>query len=39
MNNIYDSIVIGASAAGMSAGIYLKRQKFEFFNFDKRYWW
>jgi thioredoxin-disulfide reductase len=27
MNNLYDSIVIGASAAGMSAGIYLKRQK------------
>jgi thioredoxin-disulfide reductase len=30
MNNLYDSIVIGASAAGMSAGIYLKRQKLNF---------
>jgi alkyl hydroperoxide reductase subunit AhpF len=27
---VYDSIVIGASAAGMSAGIYLKRQKLNF---------
>jgi thioredoxin-disulfide reductase len=30
MNNLYDSIIIGASAAGMSAGIYLKRQKLNF---------
>ncbi len=30
MNNLYDSIVIGASAAGMSAGIYLKRQNLNF---------
>jgi thioredoxin-disulfide reductase len=30
MNNLYDSIVIGASAAGISAGIYLKRQKLNF---------
>jgi thioredoxin-disulfide reductase len=30
MNNIYDSIIIGASAAGMSAGIYLKRQNLNF---------
>jgi thioredoxin-disulfide reductase len=30
MNNLYDSIVIGASAAGMTAGIYLKRQKLNF---------
>jgi len=30
MNNLYDSIVIGASAAGMSAGIYLKRQNLSF---------
>jgi thioredoxin reductase (NADPH) len=30
MNNLYDSIIIGASAAGISAGIYLKRQKLNF---------
>ena len=30
MNNFYDSIIIGASAAGMSAGIYLKRQNLNF---------
>jgi thioredoxin-disulfide reductase len=30
MNNLYDSIVIGASAAGMTAGIYLKRQRLNF---------
>ena len=30
MNNIYDSIIIGASAGGMSAGIYLKRQNLNF---------
>jgi len=35
MNNIYDSIVIGASAAGMSAGIYLKRQKLDFLILTK----
>jgi thioredoxin reductase (NADPH) len=35
MNNIYDSIVIGASAAGMSAGIYLKRQKLNFLILTK----
>jgi thioredoxin-disulfide reductase len=35
MNNLYDSIVIGASAAGMSAGIYLKRQKLNFLILTK----
>jgi thioredoxin reductase (NADPH) len=35
MNNIYDSIVIGASAAGISAGIYLKRQKLNFLILTK----
>jgi len=30
MSNIYDSIIIGASAAGLSAGIYLKRQNLNF---------
>jgi len=30
MNNIYDSIIIGASAGGISAGIYLKRQNLNF---------
>ena len=30
MNNFYDSIIIGASAAGISAGIYLKRQNLNF---------
>jgi thioredoxin-disulfide reductase len=35
MNNLYDSIIIGASAAGMSAGIYLKRQKLNFLILTK----
>jgi thioredoxin-disulfide reductase len=35
MSNLYDSIVIGASAAGMSAGIYLKRQKLNFLILTK----
>jgi len=35
MNNLYDSIIIGASAAGMSAGIYLKRQKLNFLILSK----
>jgi thioredoxin-disulfide reductase len=35
MNNLYDSIVIGASAAGISAGIYLKRQKLNFLILTK----
>ncbi|GIW67366.1 MAG: thioredoxin-disulfide reductase [Candidatus Parcubacteria bacterium] len=30
MNNIYDSIIIGASAAGISAAIYLERQNRNF---------
>jgi thioredoxin-disulfide reductase len=30
MNNLYDSIIIGASAAGLSAAIYLARQKINF---------
>ncbi len=30
MNNIYDSIIIGGSAAGLSAAIYLKRQNINF---------
>jgi len=30
MNNIYDSIIIGSSAGGISAGIYLKRQNLNF---------
>lgn len=30
MNNVYDSIIIGASAGGISASIYLKRQGIEF---------
>jgi thioredoxin-disulfide reductase len=34
-SNLYDSIVIGASAAGMSAGIYLKRQKLNFLILTK----
>ncbi|MCS7200683.1 MAG: FAD-dependent oxidoreductase [Patescibacteria group bacterium] len=30
MSNVYDSIIIGASAGGISASIYLKRQGIEF---------
>lgn len=35
MNQLYDSIIIGASAAGISAAIYLKRQNLNFLIITK----